>query len=596
MRKLMICIALLLNATVLVAVPVAVPAAAQDSDTATMIYGGVERGYYLHVPAAYDGSSPVPLVVALHTTSSSGRAMAALTGLDDAADDQGFIVVYPNSLGSAWGEDPTNLDAPDDLGFIPALIDQLAETYTIDTDRVYLTGWGGGGLMAYRLACELPGRFASVAVLGPLMWDRNRAACPGVTSAPVDILMIYGTDDPFYFPDTHLYQSLWDPQQYTILGVDDTISFWALRNGCDLASAQVEEQTRLFPTCRGGVRVAFYDVAGSRGSWPRIGDYQLNPFGIDATAMITSFFAGGDEWNVPQPPFEGQARSYILYVPSSYDPARPMPVVMTLHGRFSTGAGTAGYTGMNEIAEREGFIALYPDGLLNRDATYPYDFGWNYVHGVSYARDDGPNDGAFLDTLLDDLALDLNIDTRRIYVDGMSNGGFMVHALACTNPERYAAFGTVAGSAFGGFEELCQHDLPVSMVIIHGTYDDNVIWEGRTEMINGQEYVVSYPVLDMLSFWAVHDQCDVEQVEVADLPQGGESPYTAVRILTLSECAVDSEVKLYAVIGGGHNWPGIPSEDEADNAQINMDINAGEVLWAFFAQHELAIGPSRGSG
>ncbi len=128
------------------------------------------------------------------------------------------------------------------------------------------------------------------------------------------------------------------------------------RDGCDLLNTEMSDQTRLFANCAEGTRVAFYDVQGGRGSWPRTGDYALNQFGIDATAMILDFFAGGDGWNVTQPAFTEQARTYTLYVPTTYDPAVPMPVVVLLHGRCGTGAGTADYTGMNQIAEREGFI------------------------------------------------------------------------------------------------------------------------------------------------------------------------------------------------------------------------------------------------
>jgi polyhydroxybutyrate depolymerase len=563
------------------------PASAQDGENGTLDYGGVERSYYLYVPDSYDESQPVPLAIALHPTSSSGKAMAVLTGLDAAAETQGFIVVYPNTDGSVWGEDPTDAEAPDDLGFIPALIDHLAETYAIDPARVYLTGWGNGGLMAYRLACEVPERFESVAVVGSLLWERHRTACPAEPAAPVNMLIIHGTDDIFYTHDTHLYESIWNPESYTLLGVDATMAFWVSRNGCDLTSVEMDDQSRLFDSCQDGTRVAFYDVQGARSNWPRTGPYKLNAFGVDATEMITDFFAGSDDWNVPQPPFEGQARTYVVYVPSSYDPAEPMPVVITLHGRFGTGAGTADYTGMNPIAEREGFIGLYPDGLVYPGATYPYDTGWNYQKGVPFLIVSDPDDGAFITDLLDDLALDLNIDQRRIYVDGMSNGGYMVYNLACSYPERFAAYADVAGSGYMGFADMCNHGVPVSVLIIHGTADDNVLWNGQMQNMRGREVWVSYPITDMVAFWVAHNTCNVEAADVTDLPSGGESPGTAVRVITLDECADDSEVQLYAVLGGGHNWPGVRDEGatERERLLINMDIHASEVIWEFFSRH-----------
>ena len=305
--------------------------------------------------------------------------------------------------------------------------------------------------------------------------------------------------------------------------------------------------------------------------------------------MILDFFAGGDGWNVPQPPYTGQARTYALYVPTSYDPAVPMPVVVLLHGRWGTGAGTADSTGMSQIAEREGFIGVYPDGLIYPNPVDPYDSGWNYTYGVPFLVSREPDDGAFIANLLDDLALDLNIDQRRIYVTGFSNGGFMVHNLACTYPDRFAAFSTVAGSGYIGFADMCTHDVPISLMIIHGTADDNVLWDGRTETIGGREVVDSYPIVDMVSFWAAYDYCNVDAVETADMPQNGDSPGTSVRSFIFNDCADDASVQLYAVLGGGHNWPGVLSEGASpgDVATTNMDINAGELMWDFFKQHAL---------
>jgi polyhydroxybutyrate depolymerase len=580
----------LISTLLLLALLIAAPVWAAGGENGTLDVNGVERSYYLYVPGSYDGTTPVPLMIALHPTSSSGRALALLTGLDAAAEEQGFIVAYPNADGSLWGEDATDPDLPDDLALIPALIDHLAANYTIDTAQVSLVGMGNGGLMAYRLACEMPEKFASMAVVGPLMWDYHRSYCPTASTGAANMLIIHGTDDPFYTHDTHKYDNMWEPEEsHTILGVDDTVSFWALRNGCDLKTAAEDVQKRVYANCENGTRLAFYDVQGARTNWPRVGDYKLNQFGVDATQMITSFFAGGDEWAVEQPTFVGQARTYTLYVPSTYDPAVPTPMVITLHGRFGSGAGTADYTQMNQIAEREGFIGLYPDGLTNPGSTTPQDTGWNYVLGTEYAAFEEPNDGAFITDLLDDLALNLNIDQRRVYVDGMSNGGFMVYNLACHYADRFAAFGSVAGSAYYGMEEACQQDTPISLVIIHGTADDNIPWAGRTQTVNGEEYMISSPVLDVLAFWTAHNGCNIDSVTSEDLPQGGASPDTSVRVLTLTDCPNGAELKLYGIVGGGHVWPGIQYEDASyvDLAKVNMDVNAGEALWAFFSRHAL---------
>jgi polyhydroxybutyrate depolymerase len=558
------------------------PAAAQDG-RGSLVHDGLERSYVLHVPPSYDGATPAPLLVALHANASSGRAMQALTGLDEAADEAGMIVAYPDSYDTGWAEDATNTDTVDDAGFIIALIDALSADYAIDPDQVFLTGFANGGLMAFRLACEQPQRFAGIATVGPLMWHYHREGCPAEAAAPVNLLMIYGNADMYYTGETHRFNSPWEENPPLILGVEHTLEFWTARNECEPAQTLEApgENRRIIHACADDTTTAIYEIEGGKQFWPRTGDYVLNQFGLDINKKIMAFFAGDDTWMTPQPLFpDGWARTWTVYVPSSYDPASPMPAVVTLHGRFGSGAGTAVYTGMNDIAEEHGFIAIYPDGLVNDYAESDADTGWNYIKGSPYYMDIEPDDAVFLANLLDDLSRDLNIDRTRVYVNGMSNGGFMVHNLACRDPENYAAYATVAGSAYMGLPETCQTGTPVPMLIIHGTADDNIPWAGRTAFIAGEDRYVSAPIQGVFAFWVERNGCNPEVIETEDLP--ASDPDTHVRILAVHECPHDVDVVLYAIFGGGHNWPGIQSE-YVEN--VNMDINAGEVMWDFFSQY-----------
>jgi polyhydroxybutyrate depolymerase len=289
---------------------------------------------------------------------------------------------------------------------------------------------------------------------------------------------------------------------------------------------------------------------------------------------------------MPQDNGEDEARTYEFYVPASYDPEKPTPLLMALHGRFGTGAGTANRTGMNTLAEENNFIVVYPNGLPTYGAETPLDTGWNYIQSIPGYLQSGPNDVGFLHNLIDDLSVDLNIDQQRVYIFGISNGGFMVHNLACNDPQRYAAFADVIGSAPEGLGTICQHTLPVPMLIMHGTLDDNVLWDGTKETIQGQEIYTIYPILSVVSYWAGHNGCDLDQSTMVDLPQSGLSPGTSVRVLTLDACNEGAAVILYGILGGGHNWPGTATSiDDAVQNKINMDINPGEVLWEFFSKY-----------
>lgn len=544
-----------------------------------------ERSYVLHMPETDDQTTEIPALIALHATASSGLALQALTGLDQVADENGFMVVYPNSQGLSWGEDYTDSDAVDDVGYLATLVDELVEQHRADRDAIYLTGIGGGGLMAYRAACERHDLFKGLIVVSTLMWGHHREHCPDETSSTVNFLLIHGSADHFYTQETHLFETVLNASDPPlILGVEDTLAFWAERNGCDDTAATESENVTQYVDCNGEASVALYNVRGGGHSWPRIGDYQLNQYGVDASQLIGRFISEMEDWAIPQTaPFDDQPRSYTLYIPASYDPDQPTPLMVGLHGRFSNGASHAYLTDTNLFAEEHGFIALYPDGLSYGP---PGDYGWNYSRGVGPFLEQGVDDTAFILALIDDITLDLNIDRQRIYVNGMSNGGFMVHRLACEVPSMFAGFASVAGSGFEGLQTLCAETeyIPVPMLIIHGTLDNNVLWDGRTETVGNQQFFTSVPIVQMLGFWSQYNQCD-EDIDTRILPQEGQSPDTEVRIVSVQGCQEGSGVELYAIINGGHNWPGSPGRlSDAVAGLVNEDIHATEVIWDVLSQ------------
>ena len=132
------------------------------------------RTYVLRVPDGYDGSRPLPLVVAMHRYDGSGRDLESFFGLDPVADERGFFIVYPDGTVDAMRRRFFNAtDAccdfygtgVDDVAFIGALVNHLESTYAIDPARVYAVGYSNGGFMSYRLACDLSPRFAAIVSL-----------------------------------------------------------------------------------------------------------------------------------------------------------------------------------------------------------------------------------------------------------------------------------------------------------------------------------------------------------------------------------------------------------------------------------------------
>ena len=131
----------------------------------------------------------------------------------------------------------------------------------------------------------------------------------------------------------------------------------------------------------------------------------------------------------------GATRSYLLYIPSSYEEEKPSPLLIVLHGRPSNAQRMADLTDFNSRSEKHGFLVVYPEGI---------DQHWNYLHGVSGFKEH-PNDSDFLLKVVDVVTGNYSIDESRIFVTGISNGGFMAQRLACYAPDRFA--GTPCPSA-----------------------------------------------------------------------------------------------------------------------------------------------------
>jgi polyhydroxybutyrate depolymerase len=268
---------------------------------------------------------------------------------------------------------------------------------------------------------------------------------------------------------------------------------------------------------------------------------------------------------------EGDERTYLLHVPPSYEAETPVPLLLMLHGRGGTGKDIAELTNFSDLADENNFIVVYPEGLDNQ---------WNYVKDVPGYRGMTQDDTAFLLALLDEVSSQYSVDEDRVYVAGFSNGGFMTQRLACDAPERFAAFASVAAAGFGGMPEVCQTPSPLSILLMHGTLDAVIPWQG---VVRGNSYMLA-PVTDTLAFWSQYAGCEGEVTDRA-LPRKGDASETSVTLFSVG-CEESNEVLLYAVQGGGHTWPGVDDLMAQDWAgATNMDIEASKVIWEFFSRH-----------
>lgn len=267
-------------------------------------------------------------------------------------------------------------------------------------------------------------------------------------------------------------------------------------------------------------------------------------------------------------------RTYELYVPASYSDGQPAPLLLVLHGAGGTGARSQGWLGLDELAEENGFIIAYPDGLANN-----WDFGNGLPTrtGTPYRVDDV----GFLVWLVDEIGKDYTIDRERVFAAGMSNGALMAYRLACEAPETFAAIAAVAAPVYVPAVRGCE-DTPVSVLFIHGTEDPILSWE-RVLTRNGQ--VIGLSAFDTFAFWSRHNGCsqDVDDIHAEALPDTDPDDGSTVRHLALTDCADGTEVQFYGIEGGGHTWPGHAFDVDIELGNLNMDMDASAVIMDWLA-------------
>jgi polyhydroxybutyrate depolymerase len=261
----------------------------------------------------------------------------------------------------------------------------------------------------------------------------------------------------------------------------------------------------------------------------------------------------------------GERREYLLYVPRSYDARKPAPLVISMHGAAGWPAQQMDMDGWNRLAEREGFLVVYPSGV---DGPGPRI--WRAERGGGLQRD-----VRFISELIDKLESSYNIDPSRIYANGLSNGGGMTFVLSCTLSGRIAAAGLVAAAQTLPWS-WCTDRRPVPMIAFHGTADPMVPYNGGTSWITPE----SFPsVSTWAANWARRNRC---------APNPTESTVTAgVTRREFTNCADDASVVLYTIRGGGHSWPGGKPLPEWFVGPTSRSIDATAQMWAFFRAHPL---------
>lgn len=249
------------------------------------------RTYWLHLPPAFDGTTPLPLVIVLHGGGGNGVRAAEMSNMSATADAASFVAVYPDGTGQSsevlltWNSGNCcgyALDHQvDDVAFIRTLIDDLSARLPIDDRRVYATGMSNGGMMTYRLGCELADRIAAIA---PVAGALNVESCS--PAEPMSVIAFHGTADQHVLYEGGAPIVQVDPHPRVDTSVAESVGFWVEYDGCGPVPTREQTGSLIHDTygdCVEGLGVEVYTIVGGGHAWPS--------GGFSATDVMWEFFA-----------------------------------------------------------------------------------------------------------------------------------------------------------------------------------------------------------------------------------------------------------------------------------------------------------------
>jgi polyhydroxybutyrate depolymerase len=257
-------------------------------------------------------------------------------------------------------------------------------------------------------------------------------------------------------------------------------------------------------------------------------------------------------------------RTYLIHVPPSL--SAPAPLLFAFHGAGGTPIAFSKTSGFDALADAHGMIVVYPAGIQRR-----WNDGRITYHGAA-------DDLGFVAALIAKVESQYQIDPKRIYAAGMSNGATFTEALACHDPLVFAAVAAVSGTIPAAIADNCSH--AVAVMQIGGTADPVMPFDG------GEIHAQGLPGGDVLSFqatvnhWISNDGCTGTSPFQTVAPANNIEK-TQVMMQYGQNCRPGFNVVAYKIIGGGHSWPGAP------NKAASHQISAGQLIIGFLLNQHL---------
>ncbi|MES0875320.1 alpha/beta hydrolase family esterase [Sinimarinibacterium thermocellulolyticum] len=262
---------------------------------------------------------------------------------------------------------------------------------------------------------------------------------------------------------------------------------------------------------------------------------------------------------------DGVTRSVGILMPKHR--AARAPAIVVLHFNLGSAPSMANLTEIGELARDEGVVILLPVAADGTWAHNPTEVGGN-------------DDAGFLAAMIDEYVQRYDLDPKRIYMTGYSQGGNMTVRMACEYPEKIAAGASVAATMRKSLARQCAPSMPTPMVFFHGTDDEQVPYgPGIPSLIRDLTGVGALGAQDAARYWAEVNGCSgdaVRQMLPAPIDDG-----TSIQLDRYENCPPNRGAALYSIIGGGHTWPGVL--DFVPVAGITtQNLRANRAMWDFF--------------